>query len=161
MRRKPLNGRWGPLETILANPKGAGRMLSATPVVDQRTGIQLERGEHPGRLVVSMWLDTAPQKVQLIYSDDGVKWTRGATSTGEWSGEPAIFERNNGDIYVMARNQGAEEPGDTTALRRVTGRGPALPAGAHRSRDRPHPRHQRRRRPRCTVAAAVRPDLTS
>ncbi|MGX7673896.1 LamG-like jellyroll fold domain-containing protein [Plantactinospora sp. DSM 117369] len=162
MRRRALDGTWGPLVKIRSNPKGDGRMLSATPVVDQRTGnimlfvrdgsdtdfdesvsyvltsddngqtwpetarypwvtrpgpshgIQLEHGPHARRLVVAMWLDTTPQKTQLIYSDDGgVSWTRGATSTGEWSGEPSIFERNDGAIYVMARNQGAEDLGDT------------------------------------------------
>ncbi|MGI5216112.1 LamG-like jellyroll fold domain-containing protein, partial [Plantactinospora sp. CA-290183] len=168
MRRRSQDGTWGPLVKIRANPVGDGRMLSATPVVDQRTGnimlfvrdgsdtdfdesvsyvltstdsgrswtetarypwvtrpgpshgIQLEHGPNAGRLVVAMWLDTKPQTIQLIYSDDGgVSWTRGATSTGSvWAGEPSIFERtdsdiNDGSIYVMARNQGAEDLGDT------------------------------------------------
>lgn len=162
MRRMSTNGTWGPLVTIRSNPADRPRMLSAVPVVDQRTGnivlfgrdgsvtdfndssafvltstddgrswrqtatypwvfrpgpsygIQLERGPHAGRLVVAVWLATSPQKIQLIRSDDGgVSWTRGTPSTGEWSGEPAIFERNDGSIYVMARNQGAPDLGDT------------------------------------------------
>jgi sialidase-1 len=80
-------------------------------------GIQLERGPHAGRLVVAVW--TSPStghRVRLIYKDPGeTAWHLGAISdsSGEWAGEPSLFERNDGSIYVQARkNIGDGEVGE-------------------------------------------------
>lgn len=70
-------------------------------------GIQLERGPHPGRLVFAVWTSpSSGHRVRLVYKDPGeTQWHLGAFSdpSGEWAGEPSLFERNDGTIYVMAR----------------------------------------------------------
>lgn len=79
-------------------------------------GIQLERGDHPGRMVAPLWAMSPAGALVLIYSDDaGQTWQKGATYTrvnGVQAQEANLFERNDGSIYVMARdNSGGEVPG--------------------------------------------------
>lgn len=79
-------------------------------------GIQLQRGDHPGRMVAPVWAMSPAGALALIYSDDaGRTWQRGATYrpvNGVQAQEANLFERNNGDIYVMARdNNGGEVAG--------------------------------------------------
>ncbi|MDQ7905690.1 sialidase family protein [Phytohabitans sp. ZYX-F-186] len=70
-------------------------------------GIQLERGPHAGRLVVAVWTSpSSGHRVRLVYKDPGeTQWHLGAISdtSGEWAGEPSLFEQNDGSIYVQAR----------------------------------------------------------
>jgi sialidase-1 len=79
-------------------------------------GIQLMRGPHAGRLVVGVYF-TAPDAdgdgsldpgAAIVYSDDGGDtWVRGATDIRPTSdlhpGELSLFERVNGEIYAVAR----------------------------------------------------------
>lgn len=72
-------------------------------------GIQLERGDHAGRMVVPLWAMNPAGALVLVYSDDaGRTWQKGATYTtvnGVQAQEPNLFERNDGSIYVMARDE--------------------------------------------------------
>ncbi|MFF8604758.1 exo-alpha-sialidase [Streptomyces sp. NPDC015346] len=85
-------------------------------------GIQLSRGEHHGRLVITGDHDGSKADnlfgAQLYYSDDGgLTWHMGAVyeTTGPVTGqripqyprEPAVVERTDGSLYVNARNSAA------------------------------------------------------
>ncbi|MBF8187172.1 exo-alpha-sialidase [Nonomuraea sp. K274] len=91
-------------------------------------GIQLTRGDYAGRLVAGVTVRLAPGIYResplggaLIYSDDhGATWQAGASSHGA---EPAIgaqelslFERSDGSVFVVARNEeGTAETVDRAA----------------------------------------------
>lgn len=84
-------------------------------------GIQLEHGEHRGRLVVPSYFSStagATGGVVLVYSDDGgLTWQRGAidehTDQTLRPGENTIVELPDGRILDLAREGGAEpEPGN-------------------------------------------------
>ena len=83
-------------------------------------GIQLENGEHAGRLVVPAYYNEgaeAPGGVVLIYSDDGgLSWQRGAIDEREGSlipGENTVVELDDGRILTLARESGTNpEPGN-------------------------------------------------
>lgn len=90
-------------------------------------GIQLTRGEHAGRMVVPVWSMSPAGALALIHSDDaGRTWHKGATYTtvdGVQAGEPNLFERNNGDIYVMARDENGGDVAGYTKSRAVSSDG--------------------------------------
>ncbi|MEU9864452.1 exo-alpha-sialidase [Streptomyces sp. NPDC047971] len=79
-------------------------------------GIQLTKGAKAGRMVAGLWIRKAPgtkgtpMGVGLIYSDNsGADWKLGAHSLGAepliGAQEPSLFERADGSIVVVARNE--------------------------------------------------------
>ncbi|GAA3741126.1 exo-alpha-sialidase [Plantactinospora mayteni] len=74
-------------------------------------GIQLTRGDHDGRLVVGMNHQTNGRKGGvLLYSDDGgLNWQIGAESQAAAPAlqvqELSVFERPDGSLYALARNE--------------------------------------------------------
>ncbi len=80
--------------------------------------IQLQRGEHAGRIVLpnnhglaGQPLEPDGREVSLIYSDDGgVTWNVGGTLVNPTAGigpnESCVTELVDGTLYVNARNQG-------------------------------------------------------
>ncbi len=74
--------------------------------------IQLVRGEHAGRLVAGTTYRTADgtKGVALVHSDDGgLTWDLGAydhSAAPELNvQEPSVFERPDGSLFVLARNE--------------------------------------------------------
>jgi sialidase-1 len=86
-------------------------------------GIQLQRGDKAGRLVVGAY-DSPPQPGQdpqlvgLLYSDNGHDWFPSATADsfgpGLLPGEPTVAELDNGDVYIGARNNNGASSGHRT-----------------------------------------------
>lgn len=87
-------------------------------------GIQLEHGEHAGRLVVPSYYSTtdgAAGGVVLVYSDDGgLTWRRGAidehTDTTLRPGENTIVELPDGRILDLAREGGTTPESGNRAM---------------------------------------------
>lgn len=82
-------------------------------------GIQLTRGAHAGRLVAGVNFSDGSGRngAALVYSDDsGVTWHRGATdirpTTNIVPQELSLFERTNGGIYALARDQNGTNAGN-------------------------------------------------
>ncbi|MEU2878860.1 sialidase family protein [Streptomyces sp. NPDC007070] len=85
-------------------------------------GIQLKRGDKPGRLVVGAY-ESPPgadhrQLVGVIYSDDGDHWfasdTADSAGPGLAPGEPSVAELDNGQVYLNARNNNGTSSGHRT-----------------------------------------------
>lgn len=82
-------------------------------------GIQLERGEHAGRMIVGVnheGEDGVLRGAHLIYSDDGgLTWETGAIDQRRNDTlkpqELSLVELTDGSIYVAARDTGGTEPG--------------------------------------------------
>lgn len=82
-------------------------------------GIQLERGEHAGRMLIGVNHEGESgilRGAHLIYSDDGgLSWQRGAVDQRRnptlKPQELSLVERTNGSIYAAARDSGGTEPG--------------------------------------------------
>ncbi|MBK3626591.1 exo-alpha-sialidase [Streptomyces sp. MBT49] len=86
-------------------------------------GIQLERGDRPGRLVVGAYESPPrpgqdPQLVGVLYSDDGDTWfpstTADSAGPGMSPGEPSVAELDNGHVYINARNNNGTSSGHRT-----------------------------------------------
>lgn len=100
---------WGSPKEITASVKLSGWQTFAT---GPSHGIQLARGAYPGRLVAgATYSASGGQKGgALIYSDDGgATWSLGARSH---AADPAlkvqelsVFERPDGSLYAVARNE--------------------------------------------------------
>ena len=73
-------------------------------------GIQLQRGEHAGRLVAPVYFSPPSETDRgngLIYSDDGgLTWQLGAVDTqdSELAGESTVVELTDGRLYVSTRS---------------------------------------------------------
>ena len=76
-------------------------------------GIQLQSGEHAGRLVVPIYFQqssgsgslTSGAHTEAIYSDDGgITWTHGEPLPNTVGHESVIVELPNGDLQIFMRN---------------------------------------------------------
>ena len=82
--------------------------------------IQLQRGPHKGRIITPLWGTIPPKdngnsrewEIAVVHSDDGgVNWELSAALADPESGyanECQIAEAANGDLVIIARNQGGE-----------------------------------------------------
>ncbi|MFC9817422.1 exo-alpha-sialidase [Streptomyces virginiae] len=121
---------WGPAADISRDVWPSDVNVGAWPNgqlgVGPAHGIQLTKGAHAGRLVVGLWIRSAPgagrteaegerpdMGVGLIRSDDGGDtWTVGRAYSLKaepeiGAQEPSVFERADGSLVVVARNEEA------------------------------------------------------
>lgn len=76
-------------------------------IVAPGSGIQLEHGTHPGRLILPVYWYRTNNNSSFIYSDDhGTTWQRGGIC-GYGTGEIQIAELVNGDLLATMRPSGA------------------------------------------------------
>lgn len=100
-----------PLSLATAVPGGFRNLTSATG----NSAIQLRRGPHKGRLLVSLFMKKVRNIIALIYSDDhGKTWHPGALTCISGAMEHSIVELSDGRVIVSPRigpHVGERSPG--------------------------------------------------
>ena len=81
--------------------RSIGWMTRLQPII-------LKKGAHKGRILLPLYNDSLKMSLCAISDDDGVSWTPGLPIVGPGNIQPALLEKNNGDIVAYVRDVSGE-----------------------------------------------------
>ena len=81
--------------------RSIGWMTRLQPII-------LKKGNHKGRILLPLYNDSLKMSLCAISDDDGATWTPSLPIVGLGNIQPALLEKNNGDIVAFMRDVSGE-----------------------------------------------------
>ena len=81
--------------------RSIGWMTRLQPII-------LKKGRHKGRILLPLYNDSLKMSICAISDDDGTTWTPSLPIVGPGNIQPALLEKNNGDIVAYMRDVSEE-----------------------------------------------------